>query len=66
MLGSKQSYNASISASYSFSDACLITVLFGVRINGFSLEVIKIISLKIRLNVGAILFASSIIGLGRR
>ena len=52
-------YSASISDSYNFIVAFLITVPFPARNIGFSLLVTKIISLKIRLNVGASLLASS-------
>lgn len=52
-------YSASISDPYNFIVAFLITVPFPARCIGFSLLVTKIISLKIRLNAGASLLASS-------
>jgi hypothetical protein len=52
-------HSASISDSYDFIVAFFITVPFPVRNIGFSLLVTKIISLKIRLNAGASLLASS-------
>jgi hypothetical protein len=52
-------YSASISDSYNFIVAFFITVPFPARNMGFSLLATKIISLKIRLNAGASLLASS-------
>lgn len=52
-------YSASISDSYNAIVAFFITVPFPARSMGLSLLVTKIISLKIRLNAGASLLASS-------
>lgn len=54
---------ASITGAYNANAAFRITVPFAARGNGLSAEVKMIISLKIRLNAGAIWFASSTIGL---
>lgn len=56
-------YNSLISVSYNASAAFFATVPFPTRGRGFSGLTMRIISLKIRLKEGAILFASSIAGL---
>lgn len=58
-------YNLLISASYSVSAAFLATVPFPTRGRGLSGLTTRIISLKIRLKEGAILFPSSIAGLSQ-
>ena len=63
MLRSEETYNDSISLSYAFNAIFLATVPLAVRRSGLSFEAIRIISLKIRLNAGAALFAWSTIGL---
>src|SRR5882757_4923342 len=52
-----------ISSSYNLTVAFLLTVPFPARSMGFSRDVTRIISLKILLNAGASLFASSTSGL---
>ena len=59
----KGTYSDSISFLYTSSAIFLITVPLLVRGSGLSFEVIRIISLKIRLNAAAALLARSTTGL---